>query len=243
MLSPRMPPVIDFDQQSYWRERFTSEMGFEWLVPSPTFMSLIEPLLLSSSSSSSSSSSPPQSKKILQLGSGTSDLQNCLRARGYSDVTNVDYEPLALERGRAIEQREFGDVRTRYVLADARHLVRDLRRRMGEDEGGPQGEPLFDVVVDKSTADAVACGGAEAVLAMAAGVWGCLAGGGCWVSLSYSASRFNVPGLPFDVEVLGKIPTPKRTDNDPEVYHWCYLLRPKEVCVLNLALRLGEVGY
>ncbi|KAI0598811.1 hypothetical protein F4775DRAFT_553081 [Biscogniauxia sp. FL1348] len=208
----------DFDQQSYWRERFTSEIAFEWLTPSATFMSLIEPVLRSAASAPGSTG-----PSILQLGSGTSDLHNHLRTHGYVDVTNADYEPLALERGRDIEAREFGDVRTRYVLADARHLGRDLAAAA---HGASLS--LFDVVVDKSTADAVACGGTEAVLEMARAVRGCLAESGCWISLSYSSSRFDVPGLPFGVEVIGRIATPKRTEGEPEVFHWCYLLRPKD---------------
>ncbi|KAI1485356.1 S-adenosyl-L-methionine-dependent methyltransferase [Biscogniauxia mediterranea] len=205
----------DFDQQSYWQSRFASETAFEWLTPSATFMSLIDPVLRSAATAPDRATGP----SILQLGSGTSDLHNHLRARGYADVTNADYEPLALERGRDIEAREFGDVRTRYVLADVRQLQRDLG-------AAAHRTPLFDVVLDKGTADAVACGGTEAVLDMVRGVRGCLAEGGCWISLSYSSSRFDVPGLPFSVEVIGKIATPKRTETDPEVYHWCYLLRP-----------------
>lgn len=108
-----MPP--DFEKQSYWHERFASETCFEWLVPSSTFMPLIAPYLSASAS-----------QRILNLGSGTSDLHTHFRARGYHDVTNVDNEPRALERGREIEERVFGNARTHYAVADVTRLGADL---------------------------------------------------------------------------------------------------------------------
>ncbi|KAJ0159377.1 Methyltransferase-like protein 13 [Colletotrichum tanaceti] len=203
----------DFDKQSYWGERFASETSFEWLTPSATFLSIADPYLADLDGSA----------RILQLGFGTSDLQNHLRARGFADVTNVDFEPLAVDRGRALEKRAFGDVAMRYLVADATRL-----RLLPPSPDGQHDElDKFDVVVDKSTVDAVSCGGADAFLRMADGVRRHLKDGGFWISLSYSSCRFDLEGLPFDVEVVAKIPTPKLKPHDPDVYHWCYLLRPK----------------
>ncbi|CCF38996.1 hypothetical protein CH063_09945, partial [Colletotrichum higginsianum] len=192
----------DFDKQSYWGERFASETSFEWLTPSATLLSIADPYL----------ADLDDSARILQLGFGTSDLQNHIRARGFTDVTNVDFEPLAIDRGRVLEKQVFGDVAMRYLVADVTRL---------------QLPDKFDVVVDKSTVDAVSCGGVDAFLRMAEGVRRHLRDGGFWISLSYSFCRFDVEGLPFDVEVIAKIPTPKLKPHDPDVYHWCYILRPK----------------
>lgn len=194
----------DFEKQSYWRERFATETQFEWLSSSATFMALIEPQL----------SRLDKTARIMQLGFGTSDLQNHLRQRGFLDVTNVDFEPLAVERGQQLEREAFGDVRMRYAVGDATQLER------------PQAE--YDLVIDKSTVDAVSCGGENMVLRMAAGVKQSLTDHGTWVSLSYSASRFANGEIPFEVEVLDKVLTPKLQPNEPDVYHWCYLLRPRE---------------
>lgn len=235
---------IDFDKQEYWHHRFATETQFEWLVPSSTFMSIIEPHLASllsnhhhnhnssnansESDESDSSSSPPP--RVLQIGFGTSDLQNHLRARGLPDILNIDYEPLAIERGRQLEKRAFGDVVMKYAVMDATQLYfcgpndDDRRRR----RRAPQ---KFDLVLDKSTVDAVSCGGQETFLRMTRGVRRCLAPGGVWISLSYSSSRFDVRDeglLPFKVDVLAKIPTPKIRATDPDIYHWCYLLTPKD---------------
>lgn len=194
----------DFDKQSYWRDRFTSEKSFEWLLPSADFFRIVEPQLRSLR---------PEAR-ILHIGIGTSDLQNHFRARGYSNVLNIDYEPLAVDRGRELEQQSFGDVKMRYGVHDATQL--DIGKR-----------EKFDLVIDKSTVDAVSCGGKDPLRRMVAGVRDCLAPGGIWVSLSYSESRFDLNDLPFDVEVLDKTLTPKLKPTDPDVFHWTYLLRLK----------------
>ncbi|RYP40872.1 hypothetical protein DL767_001353 [Monosporascus sp. MG133] len=194
----------DFEKQSYWHERFTTEASFEWLMPSETFTSILEPYLARFG----------KTARILQLGSGTSDLHNQLRERGFHDITNADYEPLAIERGRALEKQAFGDVVMKYVVADATQLgCEDLPGK-------------FDLVVDKSTVDAVSCGGEPALLRMTLGIRERLANGGFWISLSYSSLRFEIEHLPFQVEVIAKVPTPKNNPNEPDVFHWCYLLRP-----------------
>ncbi|GKT64956.1 protein kinase domain containing protein [Colletotrichum tofieldiae] len=192
----------DFDKQSYWGERFASETNFEWLTPSATFMSIVDPYL----------ANLDDSARIMQLGFGTSDLQNHIRQRGFANITNVDFEPQAIDRGRVLEKQVFGDVKMRYLVADVTQLHVPEK---------------FDLIIDKSTVDAVSCGGAEAFLRMAEGVRRHLIDDGLWISLSYSFCRFDVENLPFDVEVIAKIPTPKLKPNDPDVYHWCYLLRPK----------------
>lgn len=199
---------VDFDKQAYWHQRFATETQFEWLVPSSVFMSIIEPYLQDVFNRS-------PSPRILQIGFGTSDLQNHLRARGLLDVLNIDYEPLAIDRGRHLEKQAFGDVQMRYAVADATQLYLP-------------GNPQFDLVLDKSTVDAVSCGGEEAFLRMARGVRRSLSPGGIWISLSYSSSRFNVEELPFEVTVVAKVPTAKIKATDPDIYHWCYLMRPKD---------------
>ncbi|KAF3763970.1 hypothetical protein M406DRAFT_332407 [Cryphonectria parasitica EP155] len=196
-----MPP--SFDEQQYWHERFKTETSFEWLISSEAFLSILEPHL----------ERLHKSSRILQVGFGTSDLQNHLRARGFNDILNIDYEPLAIEHGLKAEQEAFGDVRMRYAVADATQL-----------ESFPE---QYDLVIDKSTVDAISCGGQEAFSRMFHGVKNCLARGGFWLSLSYSSSRFAVDDLPFDVEVIERIPTSKAKTTDPDIFYYCYLLRPK----------------
>lgn len=209
----------DFDKQEYWHARFTTETKFEWLATSEEFMGILE------ADADFSQRLSPSSSRILHVGFGTSDLQNHLRAAGFSNVLNVDYEPLAVERGKQIEEGRFRDVRMEYAVADATRLDADLGLA-----DGPAGEESrkFDFVVDKSTVDAVSCGGEEALLSMCRAVRRCLAPGGFWISLSYSRWRFDVDGLPFRYEEIARIPTRKIRETDPDIYHHCYKLTPRD---------------
>ncbi|EGO53331.1 hypothetical protein NEUTE1DRAFT_92506 [Neurospora tetrasperma FGSC 2508] len=198
----------DFDKQSYWHQRFESETAFEWLFPSSTFMPLLEAFL---------NKLPGSDARILHLGFGTSDLQVQLRMRGFVNITNVDYEPLAIERGRHLEMTAFGDVTMQYITAGATNLASVPKISSQK----------YHLVIDKSTADAISCAGDDAVLAMAQGIRQSLADDGVWISVSYSAFRYDHPQLPFDVEVIANIPTAKARATDPDIYHYCYLLRPK----------------
>ncbi|TFB04842.1 hypothetical protein CCMA1212_003077 [Trichoderma ghanense] len=210
----------DYDQQEYWHRRFSTESSFEWLLSSSDFIAIIKPLL---------SNLDRTSARILNIGCGTSDLHNHFRRLGFSDVTNVDYEPLAIERGQQLERQAFGDVRMKYAVADATKSLLHIpssSQSTSSETCSPINEK-FDLVVDKSTVDAISCGGEEQVRRMAHCVRECLADGAAWVSLSYSAARFDLEGLPFDVEVLEKVLTAKKEVTDPNIYHYCYLLRPK----------------
>ena len=156
-----MPPA--FETQSYWHTRFTTESHFEWLLPSTALLPILTSL-------PSGLSTP-----ILHLGFGTSSLQLHLRAAGFTDITNVDYEPLAVERGKEAEMKEFGDVKMGYQVVDVTEM------EMGREYG---------LVVDKGAADAVACGGEEGVRKMVERVGESLGEGGVWVCVSYSGGRF-----------------------------------------------------
>ncbi|KAM7211983.1 hypothetical protein V8F06_012653 [Rhypophila decipiens] len=145
----------------------------------------------------------PTTARILQLGCGTSDIHCLLRQRGYQHITNMDYEPLAIGRSRDIERKMFGDSVMSYVTR-------------------------FDLVIDKYTADAVACTGSAPVISMTKAVKRCLAEDGMWFSLSFSAYRYDHGGMPFSVQVINKIQTPKVKETDPDIFHYCYLLRPMQ---------------
>ncbi|KAK4160223.1 hypothetical protein QBC43DRAFT_304025 [Cladorrhinum sp. PSN259] len=204
---------VDFDNPLYWRKRFRTETSFEWLTPSSTFINIITPYL---------DRLNPQTAEILHLGSGTSDLHNHLRKKGFLNVTNIDYEPLALERGQQLERKAFGDVQTKYLVADVTKL------ELAESDNKNKRQ----LVIDKSTSDAVSCSGDEAVVAMAEGIYKYLNHkDGIWLSMSYSDARFTIPRIRdlFEVEVVGKVLAggKKRLESDPDIWHWCYLLRPR----------------
>ncbi|KAK7702569.1 hypothetical protein SLS64_009532 [Diaporthe eres] len=218
----------DFDKQEYWHARFATETKFEWLATSEEFMRILE------ADADFSQRLNRASSRVLHVGFGTSDLQNHLRAAGFERVLNVDYEPLAVERGRQLEEAAFGGVRMGYAVADATRLDADLGLAEEQDQGQERGQGeekerrKFDFVVDKSTVDAVSCGGEEALLSMCRAVRRCLAPGGFWISLSYSRWRFDLDGLPFRYEEIARIPTRKLKETDPDIYHHCYKLTPRD---------------
>jgi len=197
----------DFEKQSYWHKRFATEKSFEWLTSSSTFLDVLAPYL----------QPLDRSAAILHIGSGTSDLHNHLRQHGFTDITNIDYEPRALERGQQLERDRFGDVRTKYLVADATRLI-ESEVALGK----------YRVAIDKSTADAIACGEGDPVSAMAEGIRRCLTDDGFWISLSFSETRFEHVKDCFDVEIISRLPQPKGRPTDPDVFHYCYLLRPKK---------------
>ncbi len=57
-------------------------------------------------------------------------------------MTNIDFEPLAIQKSQAMEHLAFGDIRNQYRVANILDLDLDSK---------------FDLVLDKSTADAIAC--------------------------------------------------------------------------------------
>lgn len=194
--------MTDFHEKAYWKSRFDGETAFEWLVPSGDFFDQVIRHQIG-----------PQTR-VLHLGFGTSDLQNHIRSAGCEDVLNIDFEPTAITRGQDLEMRQFGDVRMSYAVADATDLPAEF-------------DGQFDLVVDKSTADAVSCGGDAALLAMAASVRRALTPTGRWLCCSYSATRFDgLPDLAFDVRLVHRFHLPKARPTDPDLFHACYLLVP-----------------
>lgn len=141
----------DFDQQAYWHNRFSTGSSFEWLLDSNGFIAIIKPLL---------SNLDRTSTRILNIGCGTSELHNHFRRLGFLNVTNVGYEPLALERGQQLERQAFGDVRMKYAVADATKCLIHIPSSSQDSSSGTN-DRKFNLVVDKSTVDAVSCGGEE----------------------------------------------------------------------------------
>lgn len=195
---------VDFEKQEYWHKRFSTETNFEWLSTSEEFLKILK--------NDEHFARLDESSRILQVGFGTSDLHNYLRKHGFLNVLNVDYEPLAIDRGKQLEETEFLDVRMQYAVADATQL--ELPEK-------------FDFVIDKSTVDCISCGGEEALLKMCHAIRRHLSNGGFWISMSYSQWRFDIDGLPFHYQEIAKIPTKKLKETDPDIFHHCYKLTPR----------------
>ncbi|TBU34769.1 hypothetical protein BD311DRAFT_294473 [Dichomitus squalens] len=163
LLNLEMPP--DYELQSYWKARFENESDFEWLGDgSDTILPHLRAHLTDPRVSARSSPSRPA--RLLHIGAGTSSLSERIREL-YHDVygaqvderaiVNTDFAEnlVAREREKAEAAFAVGRSRTGMQWVCANLL------KWGELEAALQPEEerhTFDLVVDKSTSDAISCG-------------------------------------------------------------------------------------
>ena len=135
-----MPP--SYGSRQYWDDRFAVEQEFNWLLPTPTTKEIVKAQLHSAPSSTASS--------ILHIGCGNSTLSSALRdvVQEPGIVTHVDFSEAVVETGR----ESSGDASSeRWIAADL------LSAPEVQSKVAPDGT-LYDVIVDKSTSDSIACG-------------------------------------------------------------------------------------
>lgn len=153
-MPPNPPP--SFGSQAYWDKRFTSNADpFEWLE---------EPNALDSYLADALNSCQADKPEILHIGCGTSLLSFHLRSHvdRPGQIHNLDYSDVAVQIGKAREEEIYqceseqsrgttGVADTRCMrwdvvdLLDYKSVLRTCKRAS------------YAVVVDKSTADAIAC--------------------------------------------------------------------------------------
>lgn len=214
-----MPP--DYELQSYWNARFQNELHFEWLGDgSDTILPHLRSYL-------QDPCVPSRPARLLHIGAGTSSLSERIREL-YRNVygpqvderaiVNVDFAENLVAREREKEaMRAVGGLGTgmRWVCADALKW-RELEAALDLGEEG-QGR-TFDLVVDKSTSDAISCAEDVSYLSPSAGFHRVLEEiraaqtsqklsippvellavhlasltrpGGLWVALTFSSNRF-----------------------------------------------------
>lgn len=162
-----MPP--EYHLQSFWDSRFKTESCFEWLGDGENTIIPCVQAYLQSRHDAFSVEVPP---RVLHIGAGTSSLSERIRDTirdTYGDrldegaIVNVDFSETVVQRSleremaRAQEGRGRG---MRWAHADVlkwSDLARLATIPDGSKDGGGR-QALFDIVVDKSTSDAVSCG-------------------------------------------------------------------------------------
>lgn len=144
-----MPPSYGLKQ--YWDTRFEKEESFEWLLGADALDTIVSGLIQQYHRGPHSSHEP----RILHIGCGNSDLSFRLRrlVTSPSQITNVDYSVLVVEKGSQKERVQFG---SQTELMGWRTV--DLRSPSCPQELVPSGSCCFDFIFDKSTADSIACG-------------------------------------------------------------------------------------
>ncbi|CAJ1341778.1 unnamed protein product, partial [Effrenium voratum] len=129
----------DFDYgagKDYWDKRYQNEVGstYDWLGGYEKFREFIE-------QATKDLPDGPHSARILDLGCGNARLAEDMYDEGFRNITALDISDVAIEsmRSRNAEKRPGIE----WVVGDAFNL---------EFEDGS-----FDLVIDKSTTDAVSC--------------------------------------------------------------------------------------
>jgi hypothetical protein len=161
-----MPP--DYESESFWNDRFKSEQHFEWLGDG---WETIVPVLRQHLQAQKDERPGQSIARTLHIGAGSSTLSERIietyreicgaqNGRIQGVVVNTDFADEAVARGRQTQGAVDGEVQwERMDLLRWEDYVR-LRERIvsvsyveGMEESG-----LFELVVDKSTSDAVTCG-------------------------------------------------------------------------------------
>jgi hypothetical protein len=233
-----MPPV-DYSSQTYWESRLDKEResGFEWLVPSAAILPLI------SSSAQALQTHIVQPLKVLHFGCGSSSLGTDIQGHLGTDaqVYDADYAT------SSINDRTSPLLGTRTVPL----LQIDVLSPQSVVAASPTNG--WDLLVDKSTADAISCGAPhdvhvgdssnsatckrEALEVLCDNLAKVTRKGGRWISVSYSSSRFafiesDDPSCTGSWRLLGKVAVKlqpmgtegERTVYQPETGIWAWVL-------------------
>ncbi|KAG8743215.1 hypothetical protein FRC12_015096 [Ceratobasidium sp. 428] len=190
---PRAGASTDYSSKDYWTARFEREQTFEWLTPSSSFLPHITRALDDFSS---------KPVRIIHIGCGNSEFSLDLRqlveqlhVASNIETINVDYSAPVLERMQDAEIARFGDSIMEWRALDLLDWT-----SMGQHFPSPGNS----IVVDKSCADAIACGpdvrtplfagGTKSVHpteVLALHLAALTTPGSIWVAISYSTGRFD----------------------------------------------------
>lgn len=222
--------AIDYSSKSYWRDRLSREKddGFEWLIPSSDVLSTITEIV-----NEITSTTAPIS--ILHFGCGSStlgvDLQRHLGKR--VAVSDGDYASSSLRARHSASGLCISRCPLQVPLLEVDVLDIMSLRSIAPTDG-------WDVLVDKSTADAISCSPplpisspsscspgpaqVDALEVLCNNLGAVASRHSRWVSISYSATRFDFlahrPAGSW--QVIAKFPAklrPTLSTNEGHVVH------------------------
>ncbi|CAE6457179.1 unnamed protein product [Rhizoctonia solani] len=232
----------DYSSHAYWQSRFQNETHFEWLGPGDIILPHVArafgqvPNINYNEGSDRWSKVPdqpfngPGPKKILHIGSGTSQLSLVLRFLVSARIINIDFEQSCLTQLRQSELTEYGDIKMEYEQLDMLDWEQ-VQTRLGEE--------AKVLIIDKSTSDAISCGPDKCspfstspispVQILALHLAALSAPGSTWIILSYSTTRFDDIGEFWNVETREKVIAESGQTREgvcaPDVWHTLYVLR------------------
>jgi ubiquinone/menaquinone biosynthesis C-methylase UbiE len=205
---------VPYDSQEYWETRFQSETNFEWVCQ----YSDIQPLIHTHFD---------RSRPVLHLGCGSSRLGLDLYQDFYESITNVDFSDTIIEKmKRETQAAGISDRHVRWQTLDVLQLSRVWS------------EGSWTSVIDKSTLDALMCGGEEKGLLLIQEVGKILKTGGVWLCVSYSSDRERLFEECEQSDYRWRVQKSMielQEDNElgavcwkPKVYHYVYIVEKVE---------------
>ncbi|KAH9193302.1 hypothetical protein AeNC1_004728 [Aphanomyces euteiches] len=199
----------EYKKQAYWDSRFESEESYDWLARYNDVVALVEQYV------------NPQAR-ILVVGCGNSTFSIDLYEAGYTNITNLDFSSVVIERMQA----KYGESHPlmKWVVGDMLKLPEQFA------------PSSFDVVIDKAAMDALMVEGgdtwspAQHLLAsaheMCSGITSVLVPTGLFVQISFGQPHFRKRFL------LGDQPH----ENTSTQYGWTYTYH-------NISIGLGYFFY
>ncbi|KAG9119341.1 hypothetical protein FRC07_005678 [Ceratobasidium sp. 392] len=235
---PRAGESTDYSSRDYWTSRFEREQNFDWLAPPSSLLPYVSQAL---------DDLDTKSPQIIHIGSGNSELSLDLRqlveerhAARRAEIINVDYAAPVLERMQVAEIARFGDSIMRWEVLDLLDWP-SMSRFLPS--------PGHGIILDKSCADAIACGrdistpllaggtvASHPVEVLALHLAALVLPGSIWLAVSYSSGRFDFLASPgkrrasdfWQLERTERILSytdSRENVHAPDVYHTLYVLK------------------
>ncbi|KXZ47786.1 hypothetical protein GPECTOR_33g668 [Gonium pectorale] len=158
-----------YGECEYWDERYSREpAAFDWYQGFTGLQTILQSVY-------------PMDSVLLQVGVGSSRLQEEMVRAGWRSIMNIDYSSVVIKH---MSDLHFGVAGLEYRVADVRHMPEFLASS-------------FDGVLDKGTLDAILCGekSASHAAAMLKECFRVLRPGCCFMLVSYGDPSSRLPYL------------------------------------------------
>ena len=198
----------NYGDKSYWEERYksTDNSTFDWLENYSSLKNIIASLNI-----------PKQTGSILNLGCGNSEISENMYDDGYHHIKNIDISHNVIN---LMKERSKNRPEMTYEVMDALDLKFENN--------------FFDLVIDKSTIDALLCGDNAFinVAKMIKEVQRVLKVGGYYMIVSYGTPEYRLIHLKrkfehFKIEIL-KIEKDYVEEEGYDSHHYIYLCQKLE---------------
>ena len=215
----------NYGEKKYWEERYESQKGktFDWLEDYESIKPIIENFGIN------------KDAKILNVGCGNSEFSEKLYDDGYTNNYNIDICPNVINYMKERNKNKKG---LHYQEMDVRNM-----------EGFEK--ETFDLIIDKSTLDALLCGEQSFlnVTLMTKEISRILKTGGIYFIISYGRPEYRLyhlerKHLAFDIQVIEI----KSNQMDGQVTHFGYICKKlpeanDNINKLNIVLKeMGRLG-